>query len=59
VENSHGAEEAVEALKNLASLAGELDGMMRRFNLDDRGLPADGAGRHKPDFKGSFRPVRA
>ena len=34
-ENSQGAEEAVEALKNLAALAGDLDGMIRQFNLDD------------------------
>lgn len=33
IENSQGAEEAVEALKNLASLAGELDGMIRQFRL--------------------------
>jgi methyl-accepting chemotaxis protein len=38
VENSQGANEAVEALKNLASLAGELDIMMRQFHLgDERG----------------------
>jgi methyl-accepting chemotaxis protein len=59
VENSQGAEEAVEALKNLASLASELDGMMRRFNLDDRGLPVEAGSRRKPDFKDSFLPVRA
>jgi hypothetical protein len=34
VENAQGAEEAVEALKNLAKLAGELDGMIRRFRLE-------------------------
>ena len=34
IENSHGAEEAVEALKNLASLASDLDGMIRQFKLD-------------------------
>ena len=33
VENSQGAEEAVEALKNLASLASDLDGMIRQFRL--------------------------
>jgi methyl-accepting chemotaxis protein len=59
VENSQGAEEAVQALKNLASLASELDGMMRQFNLEDRNRPDDGAGRHEPDFRSSFRPVRA
>jgi methyl-accepting chemotaxis protein len=34
VENSQGAAEAVEALKNLAALAGELDGMIRQFKLE-------------------------
>lgn len=34
-ENSQGAEEAVEALKNLETLAGDLDKMIRQFNLDD------------------------
>ncbi|MDE3187756.1 MAG: methyl-accepting chemotaxis protein [Acidobacteriota bacterium] len=33
IENSQGAEEAVEALKNLASLASDLDGMIRQFHL--------------------------
>lgn len=37
VENSQGAAEAVDALKNLASLAGELDGMIRQFQLDHQG----------------------
>ena len=36
IENSQGAEEAVEALKNLAALAGDLDGMIRQFNLETR-----------------------
>jgi methyl-accepting chemotaxis protein len=35
MENSQGAEEAVTALKELASLAGELDGMIRQFHLED------------------------
>jgi methyl-accepting chemotaxis protein len=34
LENTRGAEEAVEALKNLASMAAELDGMVRDFQLD-------------------------
>jgi methyl-accepting chemotaxis protein len=59
VENSQGAEEAVEALKNLASLASELDGMMRQFNLENRNHWAgDSSGRNKSEFKGSLRPVR-
>ena len=35
VENTHGAEEAVEALKNLASLANDMDAMIRQFKLED------------------------
>ena len=34
-ESAHGAEESVGALKNLASLASELDGMIRQFRLED------------------------
>jgi len=33
-ENTQGAEEAVEALKNLSSLAAELDGIIRQFQLE-------------------------
>jgi methyl-accepting chemotaxis protein len=48
VENAHGAEEAVEALKNLNSLAAELDGMIRQFQLEAEtqsgGRLAGGAG---------------
>ena len=32
-ENEHGAEESVEALKNLSTLASELDGLIRQFRL--------------------------
>jgi methyl-accepting chemotaxis protein len=35
LENTHSAEQAVEALKNLSSLATELDGMIRQFHLDE------------------------
>jgi methyl-accepting chemotaxis protein len=35
LENTHSAEEAVEALKNLSSLAAELDAMIRQFRLDE------------------------
>jgi methyl-accepting chemotaxis protein len=35
LENTHAADEAVEALKNLSSLAAELDGMIRQFRLDE------------------------
>ena len=38
-ENSQVAEESVEALKNLASLASDLDGMIRQFNLEDGRQP--------------------
>jgi hypothetical protein len=58
VENSQGAEEAVEALKNLASLASDLDGMMRQFHVDEEsgtGLSASA----KPAFKSSLRPAHA
>ncbi len=34
-ENAQGAEESVEALKNLASLAGDLDGIIRQFRLEE------------------------
>jgi len=35
VENTQGAEEAVAALKNLASLANDLDGVIRQFRFED------------------------
>ena len=34
MENTQGAEETVQALRNLASLAGDLDSMIREFKLD-------------------------
>ncbi|HEY2858043.1 MAG TPA: methyl-accepting chemotaxis protein [Terracidiphilus sp.] len=37
IENSHGAEETVQALRDLASLAGELDGLIRQFRFEDNG----------------------
>jgi methyl-accepting chemotaxis protein len=36
VQNTQGAEEAVEALKELSRLAADLDGLIHQFNLDDR-----------------------
>jgi methyl-accepting chemotaxis protein len=36
-ENAQGAEEEVEALKNLSALAAELDGLIRQFRLDADG----------------------
>jgi methyl-accepting chemotaxis protein len=38
-ENVTGSEEAVEALKNLASLANELDGIIRQFKLEGDSQP--------------------
>jgi methyl-accepting chemotaxis protein len=35
LENTHSAEEAVESLRNLSSLATELDGMIRQFRLSE------------------------
>ncbi len=35
LENTHSAEEAVEAMKNLSSLASELDGIIRQFHLEE------------------------
>jgi methyl-accepting chemotaxis protein len=60
VENSEGAQEAVEALKNLASLAGELDGMMRQFHLDDeRGPSAKINSSSRPQYKPVMRAAHA
>ncbi|MGA7524360.1 MAG: methyl-accepting chemotaxis protein [Acidobacteriaceae bacterium] len=39
LENTQGAEEAVDGLKTLAGLAGELDSVIRQFRLDD-GVPS-------------------
>ena len=38
-ENVSGAEEAVQALKNMAELANELDGIIRQFKLEGGGQP--------------------
>ena len=60
VENSQGAEEAVEALKNLASLASELDGMIRQFQLAGEQQPGGTVGR--PDthaFRGAIKAAHA
>ena len=50
VESSQGATEAVEALRNLALLASDLDGMMRQFQLGD--------GHRAPD-RGTWQKPRA
>ncbi|MGB8261958.1 MAG: methyl-accepting chemotaxis protein [Terracidiphilus sp.] len=59
-ENAHGAEEAVEALKNLASLAAELDGMIRQFHLDsDRQTGARLTGAAQPAHPPALRSVQS
>ncbi|HEY1987186.1 MAG TPA: methyl-accepting chemotaxis protein [Terracidiphilus sp.] len=56
VENSQGAEEAVDALKNLTALAGELDGMMRQFRLEDEHRSGgSAAGTRKPASAAGLR----
>jgi hypothetical protein len=58
VENSQGAEEAVEALKNLASLAGDLDGMICRFRLeDDRPYDGVSAREKRPAMQAALQPA--
>ena len=59
-ENSQGAEEAVEALKNLASLASDLDGMIHQFRLDDDQQPGGTmSGKTQPPLKRRLRPVHS
>ena len=57
-ENTQGAEEQVEALKNLASLANDLDGMIRQFHVDD-GQQSGGkiAGKGQGAFQPKLRPA--
>jgi methyl-accepting chemotaxis protein len=50
--NAQGAEEAVEALKNLSKLASDLDGIIRQFRLGDEGGPVGGS------FMTGVKPVR-
>lgn len=54
VESSQGASEAVEALRNLASLASDLDGMMRQFQLGDGNAVTESGSVVKPR---AFKPV--
>ena len=61
-ETAQGAEEAVESLKNLASLAGELDGMIRQFRLEDdsSAQPSSKMGRKvQPAFQAKLRPIHS
>jgi methyl-accepting chemotaxis protein len=58
VENAQGAEEAVEALKNLTELASDLDGMIRQFRLDGDVRSAGGREpRRQPAMHGALRPA--
>jgi methyl-accepting chemotaxis protein len=50
-ENAQGAEEAMDALKNLASLANDLDGMIRQFQVDEEK-------QHGGTFMAKGRPVQ-
>jgi methyl-accepting chemotaxis protein len=57
-ENTHGAEEAVEVLKNLASLANDLDGLIRQFRLDEGGQPGGKmGGKVRTALRPGMRPV--
>jgi len=59
-ENSQVAEESVEALKNLASLASDLDGMIRQFRLEEDHQPGGRIGRSpEPVRHTALRPVHS
>ncbi|HEX7728097.1 MAG TPA: methyl-accepting chemotaxis protein [Terracidiphilus sp.] len=59
-ENSQGAEELVDALKNLASLANDLDGMIRQFKIDDGGRSGGNlSAKGRPARQGALRPAHA
>ncbi len=59
-ENSHGAEEAVEALKNLAVLANDLDGMIGQFRLESTVQPGGNfRGQSKPSARSASRAASA
>ena len=60
IENSQGAEEAVETLKNLASLAGDLDSMIRQFHLENsRQSGGSILGQGKPSLRYAAHAARA
>lgn len=61
IENQQGAEEAVEALKNLSRLASDLDGIIVQFQLEDDGGQSGGslAGKGKTSFRPSLRPAHS
>lgn len=61
-ENAQGAEEAVEALKNLSRLASDLDGIIRKFRLDDDRGPSAGKRVSKLDLalrRSTLRPAHS
>jgi methyl-accepting chemotaxis protein len=59
-ENVQGAEEAVEALKNLSELACDLDAMIRQFRLDDdRQSSVSRAGKANPGYQVNIHPAHA
>jgi len=50
----------VEALKNLASLASDLDGMIRQFRLEgDRQAGGKFVGKNQPLARGVYRPAHS
>lgn len=60
VDNAQGAEEAVAALKNLSALAGELDGMIRQFRLEeDKQSGGTLSGKGQPAFTKGLRPAHS
>jgi len=60
VDNAQGAEEAVAALKNLSALAGELDGMIRQFRLEeDKQSGGTLSGNAQPAFTKGLRPAHS
>jgi methyl-accepting chemotaxis protein len=59
-ETAQGAEEAVEALRNLASLASDLDGIIRQFRLEgDRQSGGTFAGSAQPARQPALRPAHS
>ena len=59
-ETAQGAEEAVEALRNLASLASDLDGMIRQFRLEgDRQPGGTFASSKQPMHRPALRPAHS
>ena len=57
-ENAQGAEEVVEGMKNLASLASDLDSMIRQFRLEEGNSQAGGSFKKKEQkaFQPALRP---